>query len=133
MCASATAGEHGTPDPVAWPPDRLGRLRRWEAAAAMAVLGVDDHRFLGLPDGELESHAGRGPTLVGRLLDEVQPDTILTFVRDGMTFHPDHIAVHRWVTAAWERRGRRDACCTPGPQSNTLPGSAGSTNSGGST
>ncbi|HEU4840645.1 MAG TPA: PIG-L family deacetylase, partial [Ilumatobacteraceae bacterium] len=47
VCVSATAGELGTPDPVAWPPDRLGRLRRWETAAAMAILGVRDHRFLG--------------------------------------------------------------------------------------
>src|SRR5688500_14715413 len=53
VCVSATAGELGTPDPVAWPPDRLGRLRRWETAAAMAVLGVAEHRFLGLPDGGL--------------------------------------------------------------------------------
>ena len=41
-------------------------------------------------------------------MDEVRPDTILTFGPDGQTFHPDHIAVHRWVTAAWERRGRRE-------------------------
>ena len=40
VCVSATAGELGTPDPLAWPPDRLGRLRRWETAAAMAILGV---------------------------------------------------------------------------------------------
>ena len=24
VCVSATAGEHGTADPVTWPPDRLG-------------------------------------------------------------------------------------------------------------
>ena len=41
VCVSATAGERGTPDPEAWPPARLGALRRREAAAAMAVLGVD--------------------------------------------------------------------------------------------
>jgi LmbE family N-acetylglucosaminyl deacetylase len=42
---------------------------------------------------------------VSELLDEVQPDTILTFGPDGMTFHPDHIAVSRWVTEAWRRGG----------------------------
>jgi LmbE family N-acetylglucosaminyl deacetylase len=30
----------------------------------------------------------------------------LTFGPDGMTYHPDHIAVHRWVTSAWHERGR---------------------------
>ena len=53
VCVSATAGECGTDDPVTWPPERLGRVRRWEAAAAMAVLGVREHRIIGLPDGRL--------------------------------------------------------------------------------
>jgi LmbE family N-acetylglucosaminyl deacetylase len=106
VCVSATAGEHGTPDPAGWPPDRLGRVRGWEAVAAMAVLGVDEHRLLGLPDLGLDRHDERGTDLVGRLIDEIRPDTILTFGPDGATYHPDHIAVHRWVTAAWDRRSR---------------------------
>ena len=107
VCASATAGEHGTGDPDVWPPDRLGRVRRWEAAAAMAVLGVREHHVSGMPDGGLEDHDAAGTAWAGRLLDEVRPDTILTFGPDGVTYHPDHIAVHRWVTAAWRERGGR--------------------------
>ena len=82
---------------MAWPPARLGRVRRWEAAAAMAVLGVHEHRVLGLPDGGLADHEAEGLAWAGGLLDEIEPDTILTFGPDGMTYHPDHIAVHRWV------------------------------------
>jgi LmbE family N-acetylglucosaminyl deacetylase len=104
VCVSATAGEHGTNDPATWPPARLGRVRRLEAAAAMAVLGVGEHHVLGLPDGNLAEHDDDGLAWIDGLLDEVRPDTILTFGPDGMTFHPDHIAVHRWVTEAWRRR-----------------------------
>jgi LmbE family N-acetylglucosaminyl deacetylase len=107
VCVSLTAGEHGTPDPEAWPPLRLGRRRRWEAAAAMAVLGVTEHRVLGLPDGALADYEEQGRAIVEQLLDEVEPDTILSFGPDGVTFHPDHIAVSRWVTEAWRRRGCR--------------------------
>lgn len=107
VCVSATAGEHGTADPETWPPTRLGRVRRWEALAAMAVLGVREHRFLGLPDGALAHHDRDGLAMVGALLDEIRPDTILTFGPDGMTFHPDHLAVHRWTTEAWRQRGCR--------------------------
>src|SRR5262245_43604729 len=64
VCVSATAGEHGTPHPDVWPPDRLGRIRRWEAAAAMAVLGVTEHRILGLPDGGLAARDDDGIGLV---------------------------------------------------------------------
>lgn len=106
VCVSATAGELGTDDPATWPPERLARVRRHEAAAAMAVLGVGEHRFLDLPDGGLAGLGGTGTDLVDRLVDDVVPDTLLTFGPDGTTFHPDHVAVHRWAVEAWERSGR---------------------------
>jgi LmbE family N-acetylglucosaminyl deacetylase len=106
VCVSATAGEQGTNDPEGWPPERLGRVRTWEAAAAMAVLGVAEHRMLGLPDGALAAYGERGIELVGDLIDEVQPDTILTFGPDGITYHSDHITIGRWVLEAWQRRER---------------------------
>jgi LmbE family N-acetylglucosaminyl deacetylase len=108
VCVSATAGEHGTNDPEAWPPERLGALRRDESAAAMRILGVDDHRWLGFEDGTLaavDAEVGAGHVVA--LLEEVEPDTVLTFGADGMTFHPDHMTIHTWVRQAWERTGRR--------------------------
>jgi LmbE family N-acetylglucosaminyl deacetylase len=107
VCVSATAGELGTPDPVAWPPERLGRVRTLEASAAMAALGVAEHHVLGLPDGGLAGRRDDGIAAIGRLIDDVDPDTILTFGPEGMTFHPDHIAVHHWVTEAWSHGGCR--------------------------
>lgn len=107
VCATASAGEQGTADPGTWPPARLGRIRRWEASAALAVLGVEEHRFLRLPDGGLAEHDEVGARWVDHLLADVEPDTVLTFGADGVTFHPDHRAIHRWVTDAWHRRGRR--------------------------
>jgi LmbE family N-acetylglucosaminyl deacetylase len=107
VCVSATAGERGTADTTTWPPERLGHRRRQEAAAAMAILGVAEHRVLGLPDGALEQYEDEGRLAVAGLFDEVDPDTVLTFGADGMTFHPDHVAVHRWVTEAWHARERR--------------------------
>ncbi|HET7351624.1 MAG TPA: PIG-L family deacetylase [Marmoricola sp.] len=107
VCATASAGESGTADRATWPPERLGRVRRWEAAAAMSVLGVREHHVRGLPDGALPDHEQSGLAWVVGLLEDVQPDTVLTFGPDGITFHPDHIAVHRWVTQAWEDTRRR--------------------------
>ncbi|MGD9997129.1 MAG: PIG-L deacetylase family protein [Ilumatobacteraceae bacterium] len=105
MCASATAGEHGTDDPATYPPSRLDRMRRWEFAASMAVLGVDEHVVGRLPDGDLAAHEGDGTRWVAELIEQVRPDTIVTFGPDGITYHPDHIAVHRWVTSAWRSMG----------------------------
>ncbi|MGF1597413.1 MAG: PIG-L deacetylase family protein [Acidimicrobiales bacterium] len=106
VCVTATSGEHGTADPVTWPPHRLGTVRRWEAGAAMAILGVDEHHVLDYRDGGLRHDDQDAIEEIGRLIDDVRPDTVLTFGADGMTFHPDHIAVHHWVTAAWRQRTR---------------------------
>src|SRR5688572_14569163 len=94
VCATATAGELGTPDPVTWPPERLARVRRWEATAAMAVLGVAEHEIAGMPDGGLAALETQGLAWACDLLQRVRPDTVVTFGADGGTFHPDHIAVH---------------------------------------
>jgi LmbE family N-acetylglucosaminyl deacetylase len=108
VCVSATAGERGTDNPQVWPPERLGAVRRFEAAAAMAILGVTDHRWLGHPDGGLADLDPTGPVAqLADILTEVRPDTILTFGPDGGTFHPDHQTVSAWVRQAWQHAGRR--------------------------
>lgn len=107
VCVSATAGERGTDDPTNWPPERLGRVRRWESQAAMAVLGVTEHRWLGLSDGTLAELDPASPIeSITALIDEVRPDTVLTFGPDGATFHPDHCTISAWTTTAWHRAGR---------------------------
>jgi LmbE family N-acetylglucosaminyl deacetylase len=102
VCVTMTRGEHGTDDPGRWPPERLARTRDHEIRAAMAVLGVEEHRCVGLEDGTLAGvDRGMGVRLVAELVAEVRPDTIVTFGPDGMTGHPDHQAVAGWVEAAW--------------------------------
>jgi LmbE family N-acetylglucosaminyl deacetylase len=101
VCVTATRGEHGTDDPVAWPPDRLAARRSRELEASLAVLGVHEHRFLGIEDGGCASRPGLA--IVERLtaiIHEVRPDTIVTFGPDGLTGHEDHQVVSRWATAA---------------------------------
>lgn len=105
VCANATLGEHGTDDPQRWPPARLARTRRHEARAAMAILGVAEHRCFDLEDGTLaDLDPDEGRRRVGALLDEVQPDTVVTFGAEGMTGHADHRTVSAWV---------HEACAAP--------------------
>ena len=63
---------------------------------------------MGHADGTLaEVPLGQGVGQIIRLLAEILPDTIVTFGPDGMTGHPDHRTISRWVTLAWEATGRR--------------------------
>jgi LmbE family N-acetylglucosaminyl deacetylase len=106
VVVTATRGEYGTADPDRWPPRRLARLRRQELAAALKAVGVHEHRVLGYVDGRCSAvPISAGAAEVAGMIRAVRPDTIVTFGPDGMTGHPDHRAVSRWVSAAWERTG----------------------------
>jgi LmbE family N-acetylglucosaminyl deacetylase len=108
VVATATKGEQGTPDPRRWPPGRLAPLRERELARSLAAVGVREHRWLGHRDGELSRvHQPSAVAQLVRLIEEVGPDTIVTFGPDGMTGHDDHRTVSAWVRAAWSATGGR--------------------------
>ncbi|HEX2057957.1 MAG TPA: PIG-L family deacetylase [Actinomycetota bacterium] len=101
VCVTATRGEKGSQDEVRWPSATIGSVREKELERALGVLGVREHHWLGYVDGECDGvddaeAAGR----LARIVEDVAPDTVLTFGPDGQTGHPDHLAVYRWVDAA---------------------------------
>jgi LmbE family N-acetylglucosaminyl deacetylase len=105
VVVTATAGEHGTSDPDRWPPRRLGRLRRGELRRSLRLLDVHELHLLDYPDGGC--HRFDGTARILEIIDDVRPDTIVTFGPEGMTGHPDHRAVSQWATGAWQAGGRR--------------------------
>jgi LmbE family N-acetylglucosaminyl deacetylase len=110
VCVTATRGELGTPDPETWPPERLAVERTHELARCLEVLGVREHHWLGYRDGGCA--AVPVPDAAEQLcavIDDVRPDTVLTFGPDGITGHPDHQAVSAWATAAFDRAARPGA------------------------
>ncbi|MGN0065244.1 MAG: N-acetyl-1-D-myo-inositol-2-amino-2-deoxy-alpha-D-glucopyranoside deacetylase [Nocardioides sp.] len=99
--------------------DALGPHRRDELAAAMKVLGVTDHRFLGgfgtyrdsgmqwheaghaIPD-DREHHASfwgadltEAATHLVEVIREVRPQVLVTYDDFGGYGHPDHVQAHR--------------------------------------
>jgi N-acetyl-1-D-myo-inositol-2-amino-2-deoxy-alpha-D-glucopyranoside deacetylase len=92
--------------------DQLGPHRETELAAAMAVLGVTDHRFLGgagrwrdsgmmgLPTNDRADAFWRADLLeasseVAAVVREVRPQVLVTYDPNGGYGHPDHIQAHR--------------------------------------
>ena len=103
VCVTATRGELGTPDPIAWPPDRLATERAAELARCLELFGVTEHRWLRYRDGGCAAvHAPEAVEELCAVIDRVRPNTVLTFRPDGVTGHPDHRAVSAWTTAAFE-------------------------------
>jgi N-acetyl-1-D-myo-inositol-2-amino-2-deoxy-alpha-D-glucopyranoside deacetylase len=95
--------------------DQLGAHREKELAAAMAVLGVTDHRFLGgtgryrdsgmmglatndRPDAFWRADLLEASTEVCAVVREVRPQVLVTYDQNGEYGHPDHIQAHRVAT-----------------------------------
>ncbi len=92
--------------------DRLGEHRQDELAAAMAVLGVTDHRLLGGPgrfrdSGMVGTEPNERPEAFWQadlleaaselvpVIREVRPQVLVTYDDFGGYGHPDHIQAHR--------------------------------------
>ena len=101
----ATDGEAGeiAPDSGVEPSD-LGAARRREDEESWRVLGRSPDRtvWLGLPDGGLaDLPDGELEGAVREILDTERPDVVVTFGPDGITGHPDHVAIGAAATQAF--------------------------------
>ena len=104
ICVTATRGEAGFGDDDTRTVDERMAIRTAELDACLAVLGVRDHHWLGYPDGACAEVTEDEPVAkLTEVLNDVKPETVLTFGPDGMTRHRDHIAVGRWATMACAR------------------------------
>jgi LmbE family N-acetylglucosaminyl deacetylase len=107
VCVTATRGEAGAPE-AGLSPEEVGRVREAELRASLDVLGVGEHRWLNYLDGRC---ADADPVVavakVQDIIEDVGPDTVLTFGPEGFTDHPDHKAVSGWVTEAVRNSTRR--------------------------
>jgi LmbE family N-acetylglucosaminyl deacetylase len=102
VCVTATRGEAGGPGT----PAETAIMRDAELLACLAALGVQEHHWLGYPDGGCADADPEGAIAqIAAILSDVAPDAVLTFGPDGYTDHPDHRAVSGWVTEALARKG----------------------------
>jgi LmbE family N-acetylglucosaminyl deacetylase len=97
-----TSGEAGPPEDM--DRDVLRSQREREQRAAAATVGVTDVRFLGYPDGRVESTLALRRD-ISRVIRDVRPDVVLAQssdrVWDRVYFsHPDHLAVGEATASA---------------------------------
>jgi len=102
VCVTATRGELGSSDEQRWPSgEPLAALRTQELAKALSVLGISEHHWLDYPDGGCAAiDEDEAVARLRELVEEVRPDTVLTFGPEGMTGHDDHKTVCRWTMKA---------------------------------
>lgn len=97
----ATRGEAGIPGKRSW---EAAEIRESELWRACLNLGIRRLEFLGFTDGQLAEVPEE--TAVTRLVEKIRrshPDVVITFGPEGISGHPDHVAVSRWTTVAFDR------------------------------
>jgi LmbE family N-acetylglucosaminyl deacetylase len=86
------------------PREEMAALRRDEQRAAAKIVGVDDVRFLGYPDGRVESSLALRRDLA-RVIRQVRPHRVIAQSPERAldriyASHPDHLAVAESAIAA---------------------------------
>lgn len=111
---TATRGQAGScGNPPLCTPDELPSVRECELRCACAVLGIHPPILLDYQDGHLSEVDPE--KIVSEILNAVHdahPQLILTYGPDGVSGHPDHIAIGRFATEAFHRAGEVAALYT---------------------
>ena len=102
---SATRGEAGScGDPPLCAPEELPAVREHELRCACSALGIESPRLLGYRDDTLAGvDKEEAVEQIMMAIREVQPQALLTWPPDGLSGHPDHVAVSRWTSQAFHR------------------------------
>jgi LmbE family N-acetylglucosaminyl deacetylase len=97
----ATRGEAGIPG---FSPLEAGKIRERELRAAAKTLGIHAVHFLNYLDGELAQ--ANPEALIAQLMNlmrQIRPEAVVTFGPDGISGHPDHVAISQLSSQAFER------------------------------
>jgi len=109
MVVSATRGERGQiRDAAAATRRTLGAVREGELSAAAAELGVRRVQVLAYADGTLPQHRSSLGAAVAGIMEQFDPDTVITFGTDGGYGHPDHVVISELTTEAFRALVRGD-------------------------
>jgi N-acetylglucosamine malate deacetylase 2 len=104
---TATDGQQGI---VGADPAQVAAVRDAELRAATTVLGIAELRMLGYADGALaQAPQDEVQRRLCALLRSHRPEVVITFGPDGISGHPDHLAIHRLATAAFDAAELPDA------------------------
>ncbi|MDA1215980.1 MAG: PIG-L family deacetylase, partial [Chloroflexi bacterium] len=103
---TATRGEQGTlgTGGVTYTREELPQVREAELRSVMQLFGVEppllfDYKDHLRKDADVEEVAGK----VLAVMQEVRPDVVVTFGPNGISYHDDHIAIHKAAVDAFHR------------------------------
>ncbi len=102
MATKGEAGSLGNP-PLATK-QALGKIRERELKKAAKIAGISKIYFLGFKDGTLQKvPLNKLSSKILSIITKEKPDLVFTFEKNGITLHPDHIAISKATTESFKR------------------------------
>lgn len=100
-CATyGEAGQRGEYESIGV--NEFARVRRVELQAACHALGIHPPMFLECADRAVAGICWNSAAKqITKILRRLQPDVVITFGPDGISGHPDHVALSQIVTSAF--------------------------------
>jgi len=113
----ATLGEAGrVANPAISVTQPLGAWREQELRCACECYGIKQLHLLGYMDGQTTVVPQSGAVFkIVKLLRQIKPQAVISFGPEGIYGHYDHLAVHRWATAAVELAAETGCWSAAGP------------------
>jgi len=85
--------------------NKLAAVREIETQDSLKILGAKiPPIFLKYNDGKLKNEIESLRNKISNLFDEIQPNIVITFGPDGMSGHPDHIAIGAVTDYIFDRK-----------------------------
>ena len=102
---TATRGQAGSRgNPPLCSPEELPAVRENELRCACAALGIQPPILLDYQDGQLsKADPERIVSEILEVVREVRSQMMMTYGPDGVSGHPDHVAIGRFATEAFRR------------------------------
>lgn len=102
---TATRGQAGSrSDPPLCTLEELPVVRERELYCACAALGLEPPQLLEYEDGKLaEADPEKITAQILAAVSEIRPQVLITFGPDGLSGHPDHVAIGQCAAEAYAR------------------------------
>lgn len=100
---TATRGQAGSwGDPPLCTQDELPSVREQELRCSCAALGIQPPILLDYQDGQLsQADPGEIVSEILAVIRELRPQVVITYGLDGISGHPDHVAIGRFAAEAF--------------------------------
>lgn len=88
---------------------KLAKIREVEYVKATRYLDLNDYEIWNIADGEVENDRDKVKNKIKTIIQNFRPDLVVTYEKDGLYGHPDHIALSEVVHELFSEQSKKSS------------------------